>query len=373
MSQRHEQRCKYRIPDPNALIHDISHYLEAPMPTPIRRSYLILLLSLTLNGCGGSDSSETHTSAPSPTPAPSVQSFTLNFAPTANGAPVNCSNIVTGLGPNESYSVNIMDWRFYISDLAFYDTAGNRLPVYLDDNSFQLNESTGSVALIDFTDRSTGLCSDAQEGTARTNTKITGTYTGDVANVGFRVGVPQALMKATIASTDDVNDAPSPLGELYWSWASGYRHFVLNFAAMDSAHTDMVENSGFHIGSRDCGTQGGKALSDRETCGLINNPEVYLPGFDLENNLVTVDLAALLSNVRESDFLSDSWEDYGDDESLCLDSRRNGNSCVTAQSFGIQCHSGATQAACVSLFPNFGLNLTTGTADSESNIVFGKQ
>lgn len=343
------------------------------MPTPIRRSYLILLLSLTLNGCGGSDSSETHTSAPSPTPAPPVQSFTLNFAPTANGAPVNCSNIVTGLGPNESYSVNIMDWRFYISDLAFYDTAGNRLPVYLDDNSFQLNESTGSVALIDFTDRSTGLCSDAQEGTARTNTKITGTYTGDVANVGFRVGVPQALMKATIASTDDVNDAPSPLGELYWSWASGYRHFVLNFAAMDSAHTDMVENSGFHIGSRDCGTQGGKALSDRETCGLINNPEVYLPGFDLENNLVTVDLAALLSNVRESDFLSDSWEDYGDDESLCLDSRRNGNSCVTAQSFGIQCHSGATQTACVSLFPNFGLNLTTGTADSESNIVFGKQ
>ena len=35
-------------------------------------------------------------------------------------------------------------------------------------------------------------------------------------------------MQATIA-TSTAEAAPSPLDEMYWSWATGYRHFVFNF------------------------------------------------------------------------------------------------------------------------------------------------
>jgi hypothetical protein len=40
--------------------------------------------------------------------------------------------------------------------------------------------------------------------------------------VTFEVGVPQHLMKTTIA-TSSAEGAPSPLGEMYWSWNSGIR------------------------------------------------------------------------------------------------------------------------------------------------------
>ncbi|WDT76931.1 MAG: hypothetical protein MPW16_06875 [Candidatus Manganitrophus sp.] len=51
----------------------------------------------------------------------------------------------------------------------------------------------------------------------------------------FDLGVSQPLMKATIAN-NTAEGAPSPLNEMYWSWASGYRHFVMNFAVEDDGN-----------------------------------------------------------------------------------------------------------------------------------------
>lgn len=259
----------------------------------------------------------------------------------------SCNDLHPGFGPDQNYSIGVSDLRFFVSNIQFFDTSGTTITTTLDDTNFQLNHEAGTVALIDFTSTEPSTyCAQAQEGTARTNTVITGSSSSDaIASISFDIGVPQSLMKAVIAATDNLNDTPSPLSELYWSWASGYRHFVMNFTTMDTTHTDMVENSGLHIGSRDCGGAT-KALSDQDECGLLNTPKVLLNNFNPADDIITVDVAAILNNAKNTDF-------------------------TMGDNFGLQCHSAATQAACASLFPNFGLNLDAGTADAANNIVFG--
>ncbi len=306
---------------------------------------LLVLAIALLQGCDGGGSNTQKSGSPS---VPQDYEFTLQFKAKVGAMEVNCDDLYSGLGPDGNYSIGVGDLRFYVSNLKFYTDNGNAVAPTLDDNDFQLNHAAGSVALIDFSDKNSGYCDVASEGTPRTNTQITGTVSESaITSVSFDVGVPQATMKAVIAATDNVNDTPSPLGEMIWSWASGYRHFVINFTAMDATHMDRVENSGFHLGSRDCGTAG-KALSDQDECGLLHTPKVMLTNFDPAVNTVVVDIASLLANAQDTDF-------------------NPGNN------FGIQCHSSATQTACVSLFPNFGLDISTGLATPGENIVFRKE
>lgn len=321
-----------------------------------------------LAACGGDDSTSS-TNIPLSEDTP----FTINFKAINNELDVNCDNAADGIGPDDAYSIGVTDLRFYISNVKFYDAQGLEITTTLDDTDFQLNHTDGSVALIDFTDADSGYCSAAQEGTARTNTAIHGKTSVDtIASLSFDVGVPQTLMKSVIEASDNVADTPSPLGEMHWSWAGGYRHFVMNFVAMNNDNNIMVENSDFHIGSRDCGSSG-KALSDLDTCGLINTPVVMLDGFDPNIHTVTVNLASIFENIQDTDFVSDIWTEFDGDESLCIDERRNGTSCVSGQNFGVQCHSASSQSACGALFPNFGIDLSTGTSDSITNVVFDMQ
>ncbi len=329
----------------------------------------VVLLSSVLTACfdGKSKTSSNNVSKPD-------TKFVLQFKAVSGEEEVNCDTLYSGFGPDQSISVGVTDLRFYVSNLKFYNADGDALDIELDDNEFQLNHEAGRVALVDFTGTSSGYCEQAAEGTPRTNTVLTGSVSDQpIAAISFDIGVPQTVMKAVIDDTDIETDSPSPLAEMYWSWASGYRHFVLNFSSMDSVHTDMVENSGFHIGSRGCGSAAGKALSDRDECDIVNTAEVMLTGFDPNTNVVTVDLQSLFANVKLSDFSAPAWTNFGDDDSICVDERRNGAWCVTGTNFGLQCHSGSTQGACQSLFPNFGLNLETGAANSITNIVFGKE
>lgn len=311
-----------------------------------------IICSMVIAACDSNSSTKNNGStnkSSSSTSTELSENFSLQFKAMVGSSELNCDDIYPGFGPDESYSVGVGDLRFYVSNLKFYDSAGTELATTLDDGDFQLNHESGSVALIDFSGTDSGYCEIASEGTPRTNNVITGAVSGEsaIAAVSFDVGVSQATMKAVIAASDDVSDTPSPLAEMHWSWAAGYRHFVVNFTSMDETHTDMVENSGFHIGSRDCG-DAGKALGDQDTCGLINTPQVMLNDFDPSVNSVVVDLASLLAGAQEADFEG-------------------------ADNFGIQCHSAAAQSACASLFPNFGLNLETGTADASGNTVFGME
>jgi len=278
--------------------------------------------------------------------------FSLNFAAAADGQVVGCGDPLTGLGPNGEHSVGLSDLRFYISNLRFYDTSGAEIEVSLDTNDFQYNSDAGQVALIDLAGTSEGSCADSAiafaEGTSRVNDVITGTTLVDqVASLSFDVGVPQAVMKETIAN-NTAEGAPSPLAEMYWSWASGYRHFVFNFT-IDAAGEP---GEGYvHIGSGDCGAEGSLALEDRDSCGRVNTPTVTLDSFDLAAGTVLVDLPTVLAG---QDFIV-TLRDPETQEPI-------------GEGPGVQCHSGPSQPDCEPLFSAFSLDVSTGSSNASAGV-----
>jgi uncharacterized repeat protein (TIGR04052 family) len=276
-----------------------------------------------------------------------MSEFSLSFRAVADGNEVGCSDTLTGLGPDAEYTAGPSDLRFYVSNLVFENAAGEELEITLHENEFQYSSDAGSVVLIDLTSNDEGSC----EGTAvRTNEEVAGeTFVEDVVTVSFDVGVPQALMQETIA-TNTAEGAPSPLNEMYWNWATGYRHFVFNFTV------EGPEDGGdgyLHVGSRDCGPEDGLALEDRDECGFLNTPQVRLEDFDLENDVVEVDLVALLA---ELDFIAPIY----DPETFE----------VIGEGPGAECHSAPTQPDCELIFTAMGLDSETGDADASENSVF---
>lgn len=130
--------------------------------------------------------------------------FELRFAATANGKEVGCTDKISGVGPAGHHHIGLRDLRFYVSNVRLLDAGGNPVPFTLDENEFQYKGDAGSVALINLSGNTEGTCAGAAiavpEGTARTHRAITGTtLTKNVASVTFDLGVPQPLMKATIA------------------------------------------------------------------------------------------------------------------------------------------------------------------------------
>lgn len=290
--------------------------------------------TLLLSGCGGDSSTSS-----------GGVDFSLNFKAIHNGVEVDCDNLLTGFGPESSDSIGVEDLRFYISNIQFYNDAGESLDITFDSNDFQYNSAEGFVALIDLTSNDSGYCENAG-GTARTNTVITGRVSNaNIADVSFDVGLPQAIMKDVIATTTE-ESVRSPLNEMHWSWVTGYRHFLFNFSVMNTVGT--TGNGLLHIGSRDCGDVGQLALEEKDECDFINTPTVVLEDFDPDVNSVTVDLAEILNNV---DFEVSMQEQT---------------------SPGVACHSMPTQADCDEIFTNFGLSIETGLA-SENNAVFGME
>lgn len=281
--------------------------------------------------------------------------FELKFAAQAAGKAVTCDAMVTGLGPAGAHSIGVSDLRFYVSNLVLFGDDGKPLKVELDDNEFQYNSAAGSVSLIDLTSNTAGTCASSAiafaEGTARTNEQIVGKASGEVHAVSFDVGVPAAIMKETIA-TNTPEGAPSPLAEMYWSWASGYRHLVVNFTVQ--APANQTGEGYLHIGSRDCGAQGKRALEDRDECGRAYTPKVMLPHFHPESSTVVLDMAALLSGL---DFISPVYDPVTFEP--------------IGQGPGVECHSVPEgQPDCPLVFGKLGLDQTSGAADALSNRVF---
>jgi uncharacterized repeat protein (TIGR04052 family) len=277
-----------------------------------------------------------------------TEPFTLNFAAVYNGAPAGCGDQLTGFGPGASASIELNDLRFYVSDLRFFDEQGQELPVELASNEFQYNSADGDVALIDLTSTDAGACAGTglsfPEGTARTNGVITGTTgRGEVHSISFAVGIPQHLMKQILAAHTEA-DAPSPLAEMHWSWAYAYRHLVANFTLADGG----VAGEGYvHVGSTDCGGDGTRALTDRETCGKVNTPVVRFDHFHIDDT-VGVDVGALLAGL---DFQVESSP---------------GGPMVP----GVASHSSPGQPDTETVFDNLGIDLATGSSTTAANSVF---
>lgn len=281
--------------------------------------------------------------------------FALRFEAVAGSAAVDCGAPITGLGPSGMHSVGLSDLRFFVSNVELLDADGEPVETTFDSDEFQYQGQSGWVALVDLTSTGSGTCDATaitfSEGTSRTHEAVTGTtLVSEVDTVRFDVGVPQALMKEVIGSTS-VEAAPSPLNELYWSWASGYRHFVFNMTVSDG----MTDGEGYlHLGSTDCAAEGELALESREQCGFLNTPRVELSGFDLAEGHVAVDLAAALSNL---DFLSPVYDPKTFE--------------VIGETVGVECHSSPMQDDCPTVFGNFGVDITTGDATAAADDVFG--
>lgn len=283
--------------------------------------------------------------------------FELRFAALVDGKEVGCSDDLSGFGPSSEHHVGVNDLRFYVSNLKFHDSDGHDVPVTLDSDEFQYSSQDGSVVLVDLTGNTEGSCSASSvayaEGTARTHRAITGsTLVHQVTGVSFDVGVPQALMKATIA-TNTPEGAPSPLNEMYWNWNTGYRHFVLNFSVRAGGGET---GAGYvHIGSRDCAPEGDgiKALEDRDTCTFINNPQIALSSFDLDADTIGIDLRKVLEGL---DFVSPIYDPNTFE--------------VIGEGPGVECHSSPMQPDCASVFGGFGLNITDGSASASANAAF---
>lgn len=281
--------------------------------------------------------------------------FSLRFLAVHGNDPAGCTDAITGLGPSGDVSVGISDLRFYVSDVTFQDAAGQELTTTLTPSPFQLVLPEGAVALVDLTDASSGTCAPGSisfgEGTDRVSDRVVGLRVpGEAVSISFNVGVPQPLMQAVVAAST-AEDAPSPMREMYWNWATGYRHFVLN-------HTVDVTEGRFgegyiHIGSMDCGPAEGKALSDRARCGFVNTPAVSLAVNGAEETVVAVDLAPLFAAV---DFVAPVY----DPETFAVIGERPGT----------DCHSSQSQPDCAVIFQTFGLDMSTGEADASSNRVF---
>lgn len=282
------------------------------------------------------------------------QAFALRFAAVANGVEVGCTSEMSGLGAAGTSTATLSDLRFYVGNVQLLDEDGKSVDLELDQNEFQYKSADGEVALIDLTGNTEGACANGAiafaEGTARVNDVLKGRAAVDqVRTVRFDVGVPQKLMGAVIASTNE-EGAPSPLGEMYWSWASGYRHFVMNLAV---GTTNGPGEGYVHLGSRDCGSAGQKALTDRERCGFVNTPAVELAVDGLAGRVVDLDIPTILAGLAFSSPVMDmeTMEMLGEEP-------------------GIGCHSGPTQADCGPVFASFGLDLATGTADASADQVF---
>jgi hypothetical protein len=174
-----------------------------------------------------------------------------------------------------------------------------------------------------------------------------------VTRISFDVGVPQAVMKDLI-NTTTAEAAPSPLGEMYWSWATGYRHFVFNFAVVDG---EGASGDGYlHIGSTNCAAEGELALENQDECGFINTPKVELDGFDLAAGVVTVDVGRAVEGL---DFLSPIYDPKTFE--------------IIGEGPGVECHSSPVQPHCETIFSAFGVDIADGSSDPEQDAVFGAQ
>jgi uncharacterized repeat protein (TIGR04052 family) len=249
--------------------------------------------------------------AAAPATAQSPQAVTIRFAASAGATTVGCGTALPGIGLTQS-TVNIVDFRFYVSRVRLVRADGQETPVALaQDGLWQVDD----VALLDF-ENATGACAN---GTPETRSVIEGTVpAGDYTGVRFEVGLPFDKNHA------DVTLAPSPLNlsRMFWNWNAGYK-----FVRLDIRSTGQPRGWLIHLGSTGC-TPTGSATTAAVSCANRNAVAVDLPAFVPARDVVEMDLAALYAT-----------------------SNVDVNTDKTAQG----CMSGPTDPECAGLFRQLGL------------------
>jgi len=213
-------------------------------------------------GCGDSSSS--------------TQRVELSFAAVVGDEPFVCGEEYSNLGTTGA-SLVLSDFRFYVQDIELKNSAGDWVPVRLDDNKFQNN----NVALLDFEDGCGAM------GNPDLNDSVLGSVpAGDYAGLRFEMGVPFAMNHVNSAT------APSPLNvsTLFWNWQGGYK-----FLRIDSGQFSETDWR-MHLGSTGCD---GDAMTGGVTaCANSNRVQVALDTFVVASNTVVANYAALVEGAN---------------------------------------------------------------------------
>ncbi len=218
-----------------------------------------------------------------------VQEITLNFAGRVNGADAACDTDFMGLGSEES-DAQIVDFRFYVSNIRLIDGDGNEVPLELEqDGVWQFED----VALLDYED-GTGLCSDT--GNPDLRSTVVGTVPeGDYDGIRFDVGVPSEL------NHTDPNTAEPPLNLLpmTWNWLAGRKFVRFDFLVDNFPEDNFGWNT--HLGSQGCmNEEMNPAEPPAMECTRPQRPAIAFDAFDPESNTIVVDAGALLADVDVS-------------------------------------------------------------------------
>lgn len=248
---------------------------------------------------------------------------TIRFAAMVGSRPATCGMIYAGVGSADS-TISLNDFRFYVSNVRLINAAGEEVPVELTQDGLWQYEN---VALLDFED-GTSMCSDV--GNADTNDKIVGTVPeGEYTGLVFDLGVPFELNHL------DTTTAPAPLNipAMWWNWQSGYK-----FVRIDMQTPQSQTPAWFvHLGSTGCESADG-STPPTAPCSNPNITTVRFDTFNPVQNFVIADAAGLLSGVNLNE----------------------------SAPMPPGCMSGPNDPDCVTLFPNFGLELATGAMSADS-------
>jgi uncharacterized repeat protein (TIGR04052 family) len=221
---------------------------------------------------------------------------TLNFKAVVGNQDFACGRNYSGLGSTGT-SVTPLDFRLFVQDVKLVRADGQEVPVQL---STRAPWQSPTVALLDFENGSGGCAGD---GTAETNTTITGTApAGDYVGVVFTNGVPFELNHA------DPTTLPDPMKTyptLTWGWLGGFRFIKAEVQTADAIQSWM------HLGSGGC--SGAPTTGGTVTCTRPNRNKVSLSNFTLGSSVIVADFAQIFAN---SD-ISQEQGCHGSPQSVC--------------------------------------------------------
>lgn len=244
--------------------------------------------------------------------------FTLRFAATVADETASCGETYTNVGGDEA-TITFNDFRLYVANIEFGRADGSWVPLILEQDGMWQYQN---VALLDFENGSDN-CSEI--GNTALNGIVVGTAPADeYIAVRFDLGVPYDYNHL------DVTTAVPPLNiaALWWNWQGGYK-----FIRID-VETDATQDNAWniHIGSAGCESPAG-VIPPTEPCTRPNVATITLPQFDIQRDVVVVDLAGLLTDI----------------------------SLYESVPMPPGCMSGIDDPDCPALFSNLGLSLESGT------------
>jgi uncharacterized repeat protein (TIGR04052 family) len=204
----------------------------------------------------------------------------IHFAAQVNGKPFQCGQTYQNIGTSKS-QIKPRDFRFYVSQVRLVDSTGAEVPLTLQAGSIWEADDT---ALLDFEDAS-GSCIN---GTPEVNDTVTGTVPSGHSwkSLRFNLGVPFEVNHLELTSL------PSPLNltALNWVWNAGHK-----FARIEFVSTGLPSGFFIHLGSTGC-----KPDTTRTTiptsCAQPNRPDVEIPEFNPDTDVVVADLGSLLAD-----------------------------------------------------------------------------